>query len=78
MNTIKMPVSIESLAQAIAALDWNQQQELREILEEQLFESEESWENSPEIKAEIAEAKNAYQHGEYQTLSEFISQESQT
>ncbi|QHV00355.1 hypothetical protein [Synechocystis sp. CACIAM 05] len=76
MNTIKISVPIESLAQAICSLNWSEQQKLREILDDQLFESEEEWEHSPEIKAEVAEAKEAYQQGEYQTLSEFITQES--
>jgi Zn-dependent M16 (insulinase) family peptidase len=76
MNTIKISVPIESLAQAICSLNWSEQQKLREILDDQLFESEEEWEHSPEIKAEVAEAKKAYQQGEYQTLSEFITQES--
>jgi len=74
MNTINIPISLDALAQAIISLDWDDQQKLRDILEEQLFESEESWENSPEIMAEIAEAKKAYQQGEYQTLSEFVSE----
>jgi len=76
MNATNTPVSIESIIQAIAALNWSEQQKLREILDDQLFESEENWENSPEIKAEIAEAKKAYRQGEYQTLSELIAQES--
>jgi len=76
MNTIKISVPFESLAQAICSLNWSEQQKLREILDDQLFESEEKWENSPEMKAEVAEAKKAYQQGEYQTLSEFIAQES--
>ncbi|WLT37991.1 hypothetical protein NON20_20680 [Synechocystis sp. B12] len=57
MNTIKISVPIESLAQAICSLNWSEQQKLREILDDQLFESEEEWEHSPEIKAEVAEAK---------------------
>ncbi|MEB3190955.1 MAG: hypothetical protein VKL42_11490 [Snowella sp.] len=77
MTTINLSVSFESLVTAIRSLTWNEQQELLKLLEEQIFESEEAWEDSPEIVAEIQQARQAYQAGDYQTLEEFMSNKSQ-
>ncbi|MFM8295637.1 MAG: hypothetical protein ACKN9E_13970 [Microcystaceae cyanobacterium] len=77
MTTINLSVPFESLVTAIRSLTWNEQQQLLKLLEEQMFESEEAWENSPEIVAEIQEARQAYQAGDYQTLEEFMSDQSQ-
>jgi hypothetical protein len=77
MTTINLSVPFESLVTAIRSLTWNEQQQLLKLLEEQMFESEEAWENSPEIVAEIQQARQAYQIGDYQTLEEFMSDKSQ-
>lgn len=76
MTTINLSVSFESLVTAIRSLTWNEQQQLLKLLEEQIFESEEAWEDSPEIVAEIQQARQAYQAGDYQTLEEFMSNKS--
>jgi Zn-dependent M16 (insulinase) family peptidase len=77
MTTINLSVSFESLVTAIQSLTWNEQKKLLEFLEDQIFESEEAWENSPEMVAEIQQARQAYQAGDYQTLEEFMSNEPQ-
>lgn len=77
MTTINLSVPFESLVTAIRSLTWNEQQELLKLLEEQMFESEEAWEDSPEMVAEIQQARQAYQAGDYQTLEEFMSNKSQ-
>ena len=73
MSSINLSIPFEALVKAIKSLDLEQKQQLLEILEEQIFESEEKWENSPEIIAEVEEAKKAYQSGDYLTLEEFIA-----
>ena len=77
MTTINLSVPFESLVTAIRSLTWNEQQQLLKLLEEQMFESEEAWEDSPEIVAEIQQAREAYQAGDYQTLEEFMPNKSQ-
>ena len=77
MTTINLSVPFESLVTAIRSLTWNEQQQLLKLLEEQMFESEEAWEDSPEIVAEVQQARQAYQAGDYQTLEEFMSDQSQ-
>ena len=77
MTTINLSGPFESLVTAIRSLTWNEQQQLLKLLEEQMFESEEAWEDSPEIVAEIQQAREAYQAGDYQTLEEFMSNKSQ-
>ncbi len=75
MTTINLPIPFEILTQAIQSLGWEEQQKILEILENQNIEREEAWENSPEILAEVQEAKRAYQSGDYQTLEEFLTNE---
>ncbi|MGK7957562.1 MAG: hypothetical protein AB4063_20240 [Crocosphaera sp.] len=78
MTNVNLSIPFEVLIKTIKSLDLPKQQLLLEILEEQIFEAEEEWENSPEIIAEVEEAKQAYQAGDYLTLEEFISSQSQT
>lgn len=73
MTTVNLSIPFEVLVKAVKTLDLAQQQQLLEILEDQIFETEEEWENSPEVLAEVAEAKKAYQAGDYVTLEEFLS-----
>ncbi|CCQ52327.1 hypothetical protein WH8501_17060 [Crocosphaera watsonii WH 8501] len=73
MTSVNLSIPFEALVKAIKSLDLEQQQQLLEVLEEQIFEAEEEWENSPEIIAEVEEAKKAYQSGDYLTLEDFIA-----
>jgi hypothetical protein len=73
MTTVNVSISFESLVTAIQSLSLENQKKLLEILEDKIFEAEEEWESSPEILAEIEEARQAYQAGDYQTIEEFMS-----
>ena len=78
MVMVKMQVSLESLIEAIATLDLGVKRKLMEIIEDQIFESEEeSMENDPEVLAEVEEARKAYQIGVYQTIQEYITNQSE-
>jgi len=77
MVMVRMQVSLESLIEAIATLDLGVKRKLMEIIEDQIFESEEkSMENDPEVLAEVEEARKAYQIGDYQTIQEYITNQS--
>ncbi|MDJ0679105.1 MAG: hypothetical protein QNJ18_04495 [Xenococcaceae cyanobacterium MO_167.B52] len=71
--TVNLQIPFESLVQAIQSLSLEDQHKLLEILEDRIFEAEEEWENSPEIIAEVEEARKDYEAGDYVTLDEFIS-----
>jgi regulator of replication initiation timing len=75
--TVKLQVSFESLIEAIATLDLENKRHLLEILEDQIFETEEEMENSPEVLAEVEESRKAHQTGDYQTIEEYIASRSQ-
>ena len=78
MVMVRMQVSLESLIEAIATLDLGVKRKLMEIIEYQIFESEEeSMENDPEVLAEVEEARKAYQIGDYQTIQEYITNQSE-
>lgn len=73
MTTVKFNIPFESLIEAITSLDLEKKRELLEILEDLVFESEESLEQEPQVLAEIEEARKAYQKGDYQTIQEYIT-----
>ncbi len=78
MVMVRMQVSLESLIEAIATLDLGVKRKLMEIIEDQIIESEEeSMENDPEVLAEVEEARKAYQIGDYQTIQEYITNQSE-
>ncbi|GCL58664.1 hypothetical protein NIES3807_18330 [Microcystis aeruginosa NIES-3807] len=78
MVMVRMQVSLESLIEAIATLDLGVKRKLMEIIEDQIFESEEeSMENDPDVLAEVEEARKAYQIGDYQTIQEYITNQSE-
>ena len=72
MTSVNLSIPFQALVKAIKSLDLEQQQQLLEILEDQLFEAEEEWENSAEIIAEVEEAKKAYKTGDYLSVEDFI------
>ncbi len=72
-TTVNLQIPFESLVQAIQSLSLEDQHKLLEILEDRIFEAEQEWENSPEIIAEVEEARRDYEAGDYVTLDEFIS-----
>ena len=76
MTSINLSIPFEALVKAIKSLDLEQQQQLLEILEEQIFEAEEEWENSSEVISEVEEAKKAYKSGDYLSLEDFIANQS--
>ncbi|OKH37037.1 hypothetical protein NIES2119_14545 [[Phormidium ambiguum] IAM M-71] len=76
MTTIKFNVPFESLVEAITSLDLEKKRQLLEILEDSMFESEESLEQEPQVLAEIEEARKAYSKGDYQTIQEYIASQS--
>ncbi|TRV11689.1 MAG: hypothetical protein EWV41_05255 [Microcystis wesenbergii Mw_MB_S_20031200_S109] len=78
MVMVRMQVSLESLIEAITSLDLGVKRKLMEIIEDQIFESEEEFmENDPEVLAEVEEARKAYQIGDYQTIQEYITNQSE-
>ncbi|MBE9227531.1 hypothetical protein IQ264_19055 [Phormidium sp. LEGE 05292] len=76
MTIVKFNVPFESLVEAITSLDLEKKRELLEILEDLVFESEESLEQEPQVMADIEEARKAYQRGDYQTIQEYIASKS--
>jgi hypothetical protein len=73
-STIKLQIPFESLIEAIFCLDIEQKQQLWAILNEEMAIIEDDLEeNNPSIQAEIQEAKEAYQTGDYITLEEYMA-----
>ena len=75
--TVKLQLSFETLIEAISSLDLEEKQQLQEIIEQQIFEEEDEMEQNPQILAEIAEARKAYQDGDYQTIQEYVASSAQ-
>ncbi|MGF1600962.1 MAG: hypothetical protein ACFCU8_02900 [Thermosynechococcaceae cyanobacterium] len=76
---VSVEVTLESLVEAITSLSLGQQRQLLDILEDQVFESEEvDMENNPDVVAEVTAARHAYETGDYQTIEEYIASRSQS
>jgi hypothetical protein len=76
-ETVKLQIPFESLLNAIASLGLEEKRKLWQILDEQIAETEDSLlVEDPTVQAEIAEAKTAYQAGDYLTLDEYIARRS--
>ena len=74
MTVVNLQITFESLIAAILSLNLQEKHKLLELLEEQLLEDEEDLiEQNPQIISEIAEARQAYQNGDYQTIQEYIA-----
>ncbi len=76
MTAVKFNVPFESLIEAITSLDLEKKRQLLEILEDLLFEEEESIEQELQVIAEIEAARKAYQMGDYQTIQGYIASQS--
>jgi hypothetical protein len=76
MTTVNLSIPFESLVKAIQSLNLEEQQKLLEILEDRILDAEEQWENSSEMLTEVEEARQAYLTGDYQTIEEFMTQQS--
>ena len=74
MTVVNLQIPFESLIAAISSLNLQEKHQLLEFLEEQLLEDEEDLiEQNPQIMSEVAESRKAYQNGDYQTIQEYIA-----
>lgn len=75
-STVRISIPFESLSEAIAALSVDEKRRLLELLEEELTQAEEeAWEQSPEFRAQVQAARDAYADGDYVTLDEYVQRQ---
>ncbi|AOC51778.1 MAG: hypothetical protein IM473_15230 [Microcystis sp. M015S2] len=75
-TTINLKITFESLTEAIKSLDLTQKQQLLEILEQQIFQAEEtSYQDDEETLAELQQVRDEYQSGDYVTLEQYLSKD---
>ena len=71
-TTVGLQIPFQSLVDAIASLGVEEKRRLWEILESEIGQIEEDLlESDPTVKAEIEEARLAYQTGDYQTIDRY-------
>jgi len=74
-ESVELLIPFESLVKSITKLRMKDKFRLWELLDEQMAQTEEkTWEEDPIVQAEIQEARNAYQVGDYLTIDEYIAQ----
>ena len=75
-TTINLKITFESLTEAIKSLDLTQKQQLLEILEQQIFQAEEtSYQDDEETLAELQKVRDEYQSDDYVTLEQYLSKD---
>lgn len=67
-ETIKINIPFDALLNSIAELDLEEKIQIRNSLDDQIDALEEE---RPEIEAEIQEAREAYERGDYITFDEY-------
>lgn len=76
-ETVQLQIPLESLLNAISSLGLEEKRQLWELLEAEIAQAEEDLlEQNPTIQAEIQEARNAYQAGDYLTIEQYIAKRS--
>ncbi|MBG1262685.1 hypothetical protein [Nostoc commune] len=75
---VKLQLSLEILAEAISSLDLTEKRQLRELIEQQIFEAEEAlYEDDAETQAEIQAVRAEYNDGESVTIDEYLANRSE-
>jgi hypothetical protein len=78
-GTVKLTVSFDALIEAITTLSLEEKQRLLDVLEEQVGQAEEeAWEQDPAFRAELQEARDAYEAGDYVTLDDYLAEQKDT
>lgn len=67
-HTVQPSLSFDALVEAIKNLDLSQKGKLFEILDDLLFDAEQTAQGDPRILAEIEDARQAYEPGDYRTI----------
>jgi hypothetical protein len=74
---VKLQLSLEGLAAAISSLNLEEKRQLQEIIEQQIFEAEESlYEDDVETQAEIEAVRAEYASSEYMTMGKYANNRS--
>lgn len=75
---VKLQLSLETLAEAISSLDLTEKRQLKELIEQQIFEAEEAlYEDDAETQAEIQAVRAEYKDGESVTIDEYLANRSE-
>ena len=73
-ETIKLLIPFESLVDSVAELGLEDKRRLWKLLDQQIAQAEEEvWEQDPMVQAELQEARDAYQAGDYLTIDEYLA-----
>ena len=73
--TIKLELTLDKLIEAINSLDFEEKCQIREVIEQQIFEQEEeNYKDNSDTREELDLIRKEYQEGEYVTLNEFLAQ----
>jgi len=66
-----------ALVDSVSRLELDEKRRLWRLLDEEIAQAEEQlWEKDPTIRAEVREAKAAYENGDYVTLDEYLARQS--
>ncbi len=73
--TLTLELTLDQLITAINCLDFEEKCQLKELIEQQIFEKEEeNYQDNSETKEELELIRKEYQEGEYITLDQFLAQ----
>lgn len=77
-TTINLRIPIEALTDAICSLSLEEKRQILEVLEQKIFEEEETvYEDDPETITEIEKIRDEYKAGDYLTFDDYLAQNSE-
>lgn len=77
-TTINLRIPIKALTDAICSLSLEEKRQILEILEQKIFEEEETvYEDDPETITEIEKIRDEYKAGDYLTFDDYLAQNSE-
>lgn len=77
-DSVELQIPFTSLMDAITSLGLEEKLKLLGLLEAQIADAEDDLlEQDPTVLAEVAEARRAYRAGDYQTIQDYIADQSE-
>ncbi|MFQ5707479.1 MAG: hypothetical protein ACE5HO_08540 [bacterium] len=74
-TNVQISIPFESLIESVKNLSAKEKRLIWEVIEKQLGQyEEEQLEQDPEISQQIADAREAYRSGDYQSLDDYVAQ----
>lgn len=71
--TVTTTLTFDALLEAVAQLSIEEKRRLADVIDQQLFEEDDAWEQDPDIRAGVDQARAEYEAGDYISWEEYVA-----